>query len=82
MVHRGPNVVPLRVNERHVPNVFVSVLLVRRDGDANGASADSASQMLRAGHVELHVKTDVKRLAVSIEPAAIPCQPTSSLTSG
>ncbi|HWJ23301.1 MAG TPA: alpha-2-macroglobulin family protein, partial [Gemmatimonadaceae bacterium] len=70
VVRRGPNVVPIRVTDAHVPNVFVSVLLVRRTEAAHAPRPDSASQLVRAGYVELQVKADRKRLTVVAEPVA------------
>jgi uncharacterized protein YfaS (alpha-2-macroglobulin family) len=64
-VHRGPTTLRLPIDERHAPNVFVSVLLVQTAG-RDAAVPDSAPQVLRAGYVELHVDPDVKQLRVAV----------------
>jgi uncharacterized protein YfaS (alpha-2-macroglobulin family) len=78
VVHRGPNVVPLRIAETHVPNVFVSVLLIRRTDGEKATRPDSAAQLIRVGYAELRVKTDVKRLTVALEPKALEYRPGDS----
>lgn len=70
LVRRGPATIPLRIGEAHVPNLFVSVLLVRRQEEGAPARPDSAAQLVRAGYVELEVRPDVKRLAVALIPRA------------
>lgn len=66
-VHRGPNIVPLRITEQHVPNVFVSVFLLR-SVHGTAPRPDSASQLLRVGYAELRVTTVSKRLTVAVDP--------------
>lgn len=65
-VRRGATTVRLPMMERHAPNVFVSVLLVRTLA-RDAAPPDSAPQVLRAGYTELHVDPAVKRLRVSVK---------------
>lgn len=77
-VHRGPNVVRLRITERHVPNVFVSVFLLRRTHGAV-VRPDSASELFRAGYAELRVKTASKRLAVAVDPEHAEYRPGDSV---
>jgi uncharacterized protein YfaS (alpha-2-macroglobulin family) len=73
-VKRGTNIVPIRIETEDVPNVFVSVLLVRRGSRAT-SRPDSASQLLRVGYVELKVGTATKRLAVDVHPESAGYQP-------
>ena len=63
-VHRGANVLTFAVTERYLPNVFVGVVLMKRGVQR----PDSAAQVIRAGYVELHVKTGRKRLTVTVTP--------------
>ncbi|MGE5731762.1 MAG: alpha-2-macroglobulin family protein, partial [Gemmatimonas sp.] len=63
-VTRGDNVVAVRIAERHVPNVFVSVVLLARDDSAT--RPDTASERLRAGYVELYVARDRRQLSVAL----------------
>ncbi|HEX3160378.1 MAG TPA: MG2 domain-containing protein, partial [Gemmatimonadaceae bacterium] len=72
-VRRGTNVVTVRIVESHVPNVFVSVLLLRRGGRA--AHPDSAAQLVRVGYAELRVSTTPKRLTVAVTPRAAEYRP-------
>lgn len=65
-VRRGANVIPVGVTEAHIPNVFVSVVLLNRDMTA--ARPDSGAQLVRAGYTELKVKTAPKRLVVTVVP--------------
>ncbi|MFN2567597.1 MAG: alpha-2-macroglobulin family protein [Gemmatimonadaceae bacterium] len=66
-VRRGTTTVRVPVTERHAPNVFVSVLLVRTS-DRGVTPPDSAPDVLRAGYTELHVDPAIKRLLVSVVP--------------
>ena len=66
-VHRGVNTVPFRITAAHVPNVFLSVLLLAPRAPGN-ARPDSASELMRAGYVEVAVRTDPKRLTVAVMP--------------
>lgn len=77
VVRRGPNVVPLRLAEQHVPNAFVSVMLRRRSPPTR---PDSAAQVMRVGYAELRVKTAPRRLAVSVEPSAGEYRPGDTAT--
>ena len=63
-VHRGANVLTFPITERYVPNVFVGIVLMKRGVQR----PDSAAQVIRAGYVELRVKTGRKRLAVTVAP--------------
>jgi alpha-2-macroglobulin len=70
VVRRGPNTVPLRITGAHVPNVFVSVMLVRRSRDTVATRPDSVAQLFRVGFAELKVAANSKRLMVDVRPAA------------
>ncbi|HEU4786275.1 MAG TPA: alpha-2-macroglobulin family protein, partial [Gemmatimonadaceae bacterium] len=61
---RGENLVAIQMSERHVPNVFVSVVLLAHARSAE--IPDTASDRVRAGYIELYVRTDPKRLAVAL----------------
>lgn len=65
LVRSGANVIPVRVTEAHIPNVFVSVLLLSRDAPAR---PDSAQRLIRAGYTDLRVSAAPKRLAVTVLP--------------
>ena len=61
---RGDNVFALTITDRHVPNVFVSVVLVPHSDP--GVRPDTATGRLRAGYVELHVDRTRQKLAVAL----------------
>jgi uncharacterized protein YfaS (alpha-2-macroglobulin family) len=67
-VTRGTKTERIAIAERHVPNVFVSLLLVNQTS-VGAASPDSAPQVLRAGYTELRVDPAVKRLRVTVAVA-------------
>ncbi|MGH7625074.1 MAG: alpha-2-macroglobulin family protein, partial [Gemmatimonadaceae bacterium] len=73
-VKRGANVVSFHIGLQDVPNVFVSVLLVRRTPGAV-ARPHSTAQLLRVGFVELTVGTAAKRLAVAVNPQSTEYRP-------
>lgn len=66
-IHRGLNTVPVRITGTHVPNVFVSVMLLAIRPPSR-VHPDSATQLLRAGYVEIAVGTGSKRLTVAVAP--------------
>ena len=76
-VARGSNVVPVVIEARHVPNVFVSVLL-RPLGPPQRQRPDSARELLRVGYVELDVATSSRRLRVTVTPKRAECAPGDS----
>ncbi len=55
----------LAVSARDVPDVFVSVLLLRRD---SLAAMDSPAERVRVGYAVVHVDDASKRLAVTLRP--------------
>jgi len=63
-VRRGDNVVDLNLSERYAPSIFISVTLSARTNPA--IRADTATDRLRAGYVELHVAPVEKALSVSV----------------
>jgi uncharacterized protein YfaS (alpha-2-macroglobulin family) len=65
LVRRGMNEIPIGIRYEHVPNVFVSVLLLARGAPAR---PDSAQRLIRVGYQELRVKTAPRRLTVSLVP--------------
>lgn len=77
-VRRGTNVVPVMITGAHIPNVFVSVLLLRRGTPL--ARPDSGEQLLRLGYTELTVKTTPKRLVVTVAPQAPEYRPGDTAT--
>jgi uncharacterized protein YfaS (alpha-2-macroglobulin family) len=72
-VRRGTNVIPVRITGRHVPNVWVSVLLLRHS--APGVQADSSPDLIRAGYTELRVGTSTKQLKLALAPRAAVYRP-------
>lgn len=62
-VARGPNVIDVPITDRLVPNVFVSVVLAARDEQGR---PDSSSQRIRAGYLELRVKSDTRSLSIQL----------------
>jgi alpha-2-macroglobulin len=76
---RGLNVLPVTITGAHIPNIFVSVLLLRPAGQES-PTRDSGSMLLRAGYVELVVKTDPKRLAIDIRPDVLTAEPGKETT--
>ena len=76
-IHRGMNTIPVRITGAHVPNVFVSVMLlaIRPTRDAH---PDSATRLLRAGYVEIAVRTGPKRLMVAVAPRSTEYAPRDS----
>lgn len=63
-VKRGDNVVSLRLDERHVPDVFVSVTLTQRT--AAPTRPKTTDERLRIGYTELRISPDPKRLSVTL----------------
>jgi uncharacterized protein YfaS (alpha-2-macroglobulin family) len=63
-VHRGDNVLSIPIETRHVPNVWVSLILIARPGA--DVRPDSATRRVRAGSIELRVDPSAKRLSVSV----------------
>jgi uncharacterized protein YfaS (alpha-2-macroglobulin family) len=61
---RGDNVIALPIADHHVPNVFVSVVLVPHTDPAT--RPDTATDRLRAGYVELHVDPGRETLTVAL----------------
>ncbi|HEY9480085.1 MAG TPA: alpha-2-macroglobulin family protein [Gemmatimonadaceae bacterium] len=72
IVRRGANVIPVRVTEMHIPNMFVSVLLLGRGAPAR---PDSAQRLIRAGYTEVRVSAAPKKLAVTVLPRASEYRP-------
>jgi uncharacterized protein YfaS (alpha-2-macroglobulin family) len=66
---RGPNIIRVPIHDAYVPNVFVSVLLLRHS-TAGMLRPDSAWALVRAGYTVLRVATASRRLSVAIEPRA------------
>ncbi|HEY9427647.1 MAG TPA: alpha-2-macroglobulin family protein [Gemmatimonadaceae bacterium] len=75
LVHRGMNEIAIGITGEHIPNVFVSVLLLARGAPAR---PDSAQRLVRVGYQELAVKAAPKRLAVSLAPEAAEYHPGDS----
>ncbi|HET9002942.1 MAG TPA: MG2 domain-containing protein, partial [Gemmatimonadaceae bacterium] len=76
-IRRGMNTIPIRITAAHVPNVFVSVMLlaIRPSRDAH---PDSTTQLLRAGYVEIGVGSGAKRLKVAVTPRSMEYAPRDS----
>lgn len=72
LVHRGMNEIAIGITDEHIPNIFVSVLLLARGAPAR---PDSAQRLIRVGYQELRVKTAPMRLAVSLEPESAEYRP-------
>jgi hypothetical protein len=61
----GDNVVEVKISERYVPNVFVSVVLLAHAAPAS--KPDTTTERLRAGYIELGVERDLKNLTVTVD---------------
>lgn len=57
------------ITERHAPNVFVSVVVMRGRSGPQGTLDDPGRPAIRVGYAELRVTPEVKRLQVTVEPA-------------
>ena len=64
----GATRIRLPITERHSPNVFVSVVVVRGRSGAPGTLDDPGRPTLRVGYAQLRVTPEVKRLTVSVDP--------------
>ncbi|HET8539946.1 MAG TPA: alpha-2-macroglobulin family protein [Anaeromyxobacter sp.] len=71
------------ISEEHVPNVFVSVVLVRGRvaGDASGgADADPGRPQVKVGYARLDVERRSKRLEVALKPDRAERRPRERVT--
>jgi uncharacterized protein YfaS (alpha-2-macroglobulin family) len=57
------------ITERHAPNVFVSVVVMRGRSAPQGTLDDPGRPAIRVGYAELRVTPEVKRLQVAVQPA-------------
>jgi alpha-2-macroglobulin len=64
----GATTFRLPIDERLVPNAYVSVVLVRGRSAAPGPVDDPGRPTLRVGYAQLQVTPAVKRLAVEVSP--------------
>ncbi|HKG90977.1 MAG TPA: MG2 domain-containing protein [Gemmatimonadaceae bacterium] len=76
-VRAGETRLEFALGERHAPNVFASVYLVRSTPDG-AAAADSSRPAFRAGYAELRVSPSPKRLAVEVATGAAEYRPGDS----
>ncbi|MEO7332659.1 MAG: MG2 domain-containing protein [Gemmatimonadales bacterium] len=65
----GATRIRLPITERHAPNVFVSVVVMRGRSAPQGSLDDPGRPAIRVGYAELRVTPEVKRLQVTVEPA-------------
>ncbi|MDO8672340.1 MAG: alpha-2-macroglobulin family protein, partial [Dehalococcoidia bacterium] len=73
-INSTSQVVEIPVESAHVPNVFVSIVLLRSEADGDGR-AD-----FKMGYVELPVRADEKKLNISITPDKAKYQPRDTAT--
>ena len=66
----GATPVKLALTEAHVPNVYVSVVVVKGRSAPAGGIADPGRPAFRVGYAELRVTPGVKRLTVEVHPLA------------
>jgi uncharacterized protein YfaS (alpha-2-macroglobulin family) len=64
----GATRVRVPITERHVPNVFVSVVVVRGRSGPPGTLDDPGRPTLRVGYTQLTVTPEIKRMAVTLTP--------------
>ncbi len=72
-------VLRLPLTEAHVPNVYVSVVVIRGRSAAAGGINDPGRPALRVGYAELKVTPSVKRLSVEVRPVAAEYRPGDSV---
>jgi uncharacterized protein YfaS (alpha-2-macroglobulin family) len=64
----GATRIRLPITERHSPNVFVSVVVVRGRSGPPGTLEDPGRPTMRVGYAQLRVTPEVKRMHVTVEP--------------
>ncbi|HTK55865.1 MAG TPA: MG2 domain-containing protein [Gemmatimonadales bacterium] len=64
----GATRIRVPITERHVPNIFVSAVVVRGRSGPPGTLDDPGRPTLRVGYTELTVLPDVKRMQVTVTP--------------
>ena len=74
----GATTIKLPVTEAFVPNAYVSVLVARGRSAPPGALDDPGRPTIRVGYAQLRVTPEVKRLAVSVQPAGAEYRPGDS----
>ncbi|MGH7644685.1 MAG: Ig-like domain-containing protein, partial [Gemmatimonadales bacterium] len=74
----GSTTLKLPITEAHVPNAFVSIIVVRGRSAPPGPPDDPGRPTLRVGYAELRVTPEVKRLAVEVRPAQTEYRPGDS----
>ncbi len=76
----GATRIRIPLTERHAPNVFVSVVVMRGRSGPQGTLDDPGRPAIRVGYAELRVTPEVKRLQVAVEPAQGEYRPGDSAT--
>ncbi|HWA39979.1 MAG TPA: alpha-2-macroglobulin family protein, partial [Gemmatimonadales bacterium] len=74
----GATRIRLPITERHAPNVFVSVVVMRGRSGPQGSLDDPGRPAIRVGYAELRVTPEVKRLQVTVEPGRADYRPGDS----
>jgi len=74
----GSMTLKLPITEAHVPNAFVSIIVVRGRSQPPGPPDDPGRPTLRVGYAELRVTPEVKRLRVEVRPAQSEYRPGDS----
>jgi alpha-2-macroglobulin len=64
----GATSMRLPLTETHVPNVFVSIVVMRGRSAPPGGIADAGRPALRVGYAQLRVTPALKRLSVDVRP--------------
>jgi len=65
---------PVSITVEHIPDIFVSVILVK------GVDASNPTPAMRIGYVQLNVETAAKTLEVTVEPSATTVMPGDTVT--
>ena len=68
------------IEERHLPNVFVSVVLLSGRSAQPSAGGDVGAPSFRAGYVQLPVDAGTRHLSVEVSPVADSLKPGAELT--
>ena len=64
----GSTTLKFPITEAYAPNAFVSILVARGRVSPPKTMEDGGRPTIRVGYAELHVKPEVKRLTVAVEP--------------
>ena len=72
--------IEIELEERHLPNVFVSVVLLHGRSAAPAGDLDPGAPQFRMGLAEIRVDAESRRLTVEVEPANREVRPGDEVT--